>query len=108
MDWDADAARSFGKHLPELRKEAHLSQARLGHQSGITKNQVQLIEAGRGSSREGGPISNPRMKTLFGLANALGIGVEGLLGHECDGETQAPSDGQGEVSTPDLDVAVPD
>lgn len=35
----------------------------LAYRAGITKNQVQLIESGRGSARESGPISNPRMKT---------------------------------------------
>lgn len=73
------AARAFGERVRELRHAAKLSQEGLANRAGITKNQVQLIEAGRGSARESGPISNPRMKTLFGLAEALGVSPPELL-----------------------------
>lgn len=74
-----ETARAFGKRVQVLRRAAHLSQEGLAYRAGITKNQVQLIEAGRGSAREAGPISNPRMKTLFGLASALGVSPQELL-----------------------------
>ncbi len=79
MAWDRDAARALGEEIRALRRAAHLSQEALAYRAGITKNQVQLIEAGRGSARESGPISNPRMKTLFGLAEALEIEPSELL-----------------------------
>ncbi len=79
MAWEKDEARAFGEHIRVLRRAAGLSQEALAYRAGITKNQVQLIEAGRGSAREKGPISNPRMKTLFGLAEALGIAPVDLL-----------------------------
>lgn len=79
MSWDRDAARAFGERVRVLRKSAGLSQEGLAYRAGITKNQVQLIEAGRGSGTESGPISNPRMKTLFGLASALGVAASDLL-----------------------------
>ncbi|MBP2319494.1 hypothetical protein JOF45_002513 [Nesterenkonia lacusekhoensis] len=46
----------------------------------MTKNQLQLIEAGRGSGRKGaqGP-SNPRLSTLAGLASVLQVKVSELL-----------------------------
>ena len=79
MGWDTKAARSFGERVRTLRHAAQLSQEGLAYRAGITKNQVQLIEAGRGSTRESGPISNPRMKTLFGLASALEVSPSELL-----------------------------
>lgn len=77
--WDQETARAFGKRVRDLRHVAKLSQESLAYRAGITKNQVQLIEAGRGSARESGPPSNPRMKTLFGLADALGVAPSDLL-----------------------------
>ena len=79
MTWDVDTARAFGGRVRDLRRAAELSQEGLAYRAGITKNQVQLIEAGRGSARETGPISNPRMKTVFGLADALGVTASDLL-----------------------------
>jgi len=79
MAWDVETARAFGERVRVLRHSARLSQEALAYRAGITKNQVQLIEAGRGSARESGPISNPRMKTLFGLASALGVTPSELL-----------------------------
>ncbi len=79
MAWDRDAARALGEEIRALRRAAHLSQEALAYRAGITKNQVQLIESGGGSARESGPISNPRMKTLFGLAEALEIEPSDLL-----------------------------
>ncbi len=79
MPWDVETARAFGARVRELRRSAGLSQEGLAYRAGITKNQVQLIEAGRGSAREAGPISNPRMRTLFGLAEALGVTPPELL-----------------------------
>ncbi len=79
MVWDRNAARALGEEIRALRRAAHLSQEALAYRAGITKNQVQLIESGRGSARELGPISNPRMKTLFGLAEALEIEPSELL-----------------------------
>ncbi|MFT0846604.1 helix-turn-helix transcriptional regulator [Actinomycetaceae bacterium L2_0104] len=79
MQWDAGTAREFGDNIRTLRRAANLSQEALAHLAGITKNQVQLIEAGRGTGRENGPISNPRMKTLFGLASALETSPAALL-----------------------------
>lgn len=79
MAWDVETARAFGQRVREFRLGAHLSQEGLAYRAGITKNQVQLIEAGRGSAREIGPPSNARMKTLFGLADALGVAPAELI-----------------------------
>ena len=57
-----------------------LSQESLAYQAGITKNQLQLIEAGRSTGRkDGAGPSNPRMATLSGLAAVLEVSVAGLM-----------------------------
>lgn len=80
MFWDETAAVRLGATVRRLREERGLSQESLAFQAGVTKNQLQLIEAGRSSGRRDaqGP-ANPRMKTLFGLATVLGISSSELL-----------------------------
>jgi len=46
---------------------------------GITKNQLQLIEAGRSASKDSAGPSNPRMTTLAGIAATLDITVAQLM-----------------------------
>lgn len=66
--------------MRRMREDRGLSQEALAGQAGTTKNQVQLLEAGRASGRKGeeGP-SNPRMTTLSGLADALDVTVSAML-----------------------------
>ncbi|MCB8045517.1 helix-turn-helix transcriptional regulator [Microbacterium oxydans] len=63
-----------------LRQDSGLTQEMLAVRVGITKNQLQLIEAGRSASgkQDAGP-SNPRMTTLVGIADAFGLSVEQLM-----------------------------
>lgn len=66
--------------MRRLRRERKLSQESLAFQSGITKNQVQLIEAGKASGRaDTTSPSNPRLSTLAGLADTLGVNISELL-----------------------------
>jgi len=78
--WDDAGAKRLGQTLRRLRADHGLSQESLAFQAGITKNQLQLLEAGRASGRkdETGP-SNPRMSTLTGLASVLNVTVAGLM-----------------------------
>lgn len=78
--WDDKKAKQLGAVLLQLRNASGLSQEALAYQAGITKNQLQLIEAGRSTGRknDAGP-SNPRMSTLSGLADVLGTTVGELL-----------------------------
>lgn len=80
VSWGEADARRFGAALRRLRAERGLSQETLAFRAGVTKNQVQLIEAGRSSGRKDadGP-SNPRLSTLAGLADVLGMSVSALL-----------------------------
>ena len=78
--WDQTTAQRLGNVLKSLRTDAGLSQESLAYQAGITKNQLQLIEAGRSTGRTdaAGP-SNPRMATLTGLAVVLGVPASEIL-----------------------------
>ncbi len=80
MTWDEASATRLGIALRKLRQERGLTQESLAFRAGVTKNQVQLIEAGRSSGRRDavGP-SNPRLKTLSGIADVLGLQVSDLL-----------------------------
>lgn len=80
MVWDEKSAQRLGVTLGDLRKARGLSQEALAYRAGITKNQLQLIEAGRttGPAKTAGP-SNPRLSTLVGLADVLGTSVAELL-----------------------------
>lgn len=80
MPWSETEAQRLGAALRRLREERRLSQETLAFRAGITKNQVQLIEAGRSSGRKDatGP-SNPRLRTLSGLAEAMGMPTSEFL-----------------------------
>lgn len=78
--WNEQTAEQLGAALRRLRNDSGLSQEALAYQAGITKNQLQLIEAGRSTGRkEGAGPSNPRMATLVGLSGVLGISVAQLM-----------------------------
>jgi len=78
--WNEKTAEKLGSALRRLRNDSGLSQESLAYQAGITKNQLQLIEAGRSTGRkEGAGPSNPRMATLTGLAGVLGVSVAQLM-----------------------------
>ncbi|WP_262002340.1 helix-turn-helix domain-containing protein [Microbacterium sp. Mcb102] len=78
--WDEKAAKRLGASIRDLRGAAGLSQESLAYRAGVTKNQVQLIEAGRASGRRNDTgISNPRTATLAGLADVLGVTVSELF-----------------------------
>ena len=78
--WNGQKAEQLGATLRQLRNERGLSQESLAYQAGITKNQLQLIEAGRSTGRkEGSGPSNPRMATLVGLAEVLGTSLANLI-----------------------------
>ncbi|WP_366509210.1 helix-turn-helix transcriptional regulator [uncultured Microbacterium sp.] len=79
MVWKATDAQQFGDTIRRMRRERGISQELLAHKVGISKNHMQLLEAGRGSSRSDGPISNPRMTTVYGLAEALDVTASELL-----------------------------
>ena len=84
MPWNEETAARLGVTLVRLRADRDLTQEKLAYAAGVTKNQVQLLEAGRGSGRKESSDgqarpSNPGIATLAGLADALGLTVAELM-----------------------------
>ncbi|WP_372463713.1 helix-turn-helix domain-containing protein [Arthrobacter hankyongi] len=79
MPWTKQHSIQLGLRIRELRRLKGLTQESLAHRAGITKNQMQLIEAGRGSPGDPLPGSNPRASTLVGIAEVLSVRPGDLL-----------------------------
>jgi transcriptional regulator with XRE-family HTH domain len=78
--WNVDKAESFGKELKALRQSHDFTQEQFAYRAGITKNQVQLFEAGRGSGRAGSTSpANPTLATISGIASAFDMTVAELF-----------------------------
>lgn len=73
--WE-DYARVLGIELQRRRIAADLTQEKLAHKAGITRNHYQQLE--RGFWKPGAP-ANPSLKQLARLAQALQIEVGVLL-----------------------------
>jgi transcriptional regulator with XRE-family HTH domain len=71
----------FGQQLQRLRTRARLNQEGLAGLSGVSVHLIQSLEQGR--------ASNPTLRTLLRLAEALGVTVAELL------ERVAPDPGAG-------------
>jgi len=70
----AVAAVAFGQQLRARREAKQLGQEQLAHSVGISRNQLQNIEAGWSDRAKGTP-SNPRLSTLLALCRELGARV---------------------------------
>ena len=69
----------LGARLRVLRLDRGLNQDELSASARISAKHLQLLESGRASgNRPGG--SNPRLSTLFLLAEALDVSIERLIG----------------------------
>lgn len=66
-------ASGFGARLVELRKAAGYTQAELANELGVTRRMIAYYE---------GETEHPPANLLSGLAKALGITIETLLGTE--------------------------
>lgn len=74
--WDLERARGFGASLKSLRQTRGLTQEQLAYASGLTKNQIQLFEAGKGSGKAGNVSpANPTLASLIGLSSAFEMNV---------------------------------
>ena len=69
-------ARVLGVKLQRARLAKGLSQEAVAHAAGISTFTYQKFE--KGESRPGTPM-NPRLRTLFALAEALDVGVGELV-----------------------------
>ncbi|SDC04267.1 DNA-binding transcriptional regulator, XRE-family HTH domain [Microbacterium enclense] len=77
--WSRLEAQQFGARVRQLRTQSDLTQEQLAQLVGLTQNHVQLLEAGRNSSKADGPASNPRMTTVYRIADAFGLTPHDLL-----------------------------
>ncbi|POH73451.1 helix-turn-helix domain-containing protein [Arthrobacter glacialis] len=80
MLWNEEDAKRLGSTLRRLREERGLTQESLAFRAGVTKNQLQLIEGAKSSGRKDSVgHSNPRISTLAGLAEVLGLEISEIL-----------------------------
>lgn len=70
-------AETLGEKVRTLRERKDWTQEELAERAGISRNQVQNIEHSRNNSRDpktGRPgRGNPRLETIYHLADALGV-----------------------------------
>lgn len=59
------------KNLAKFRKEKGLTQEGLSRKAGISYHTLIKLESGR--------IKNPKIETVFKLANALGVSINNLV-----------------------------
>jgi transcriptional regulator with XRE-family HTH domain len=79
-----EEAMAIKDRLRQLRKARGLTQQALAFKSGLSMASVIHLEAGR--------TPDPRASTLKALANALGVGVDDLLGDEPGPPTADPGE----------------
>lgn len=82
------AAERLGMKVVALREARSLTQEQLAGLTGISRNQIQNIERSRNNQRNAstgrpGP-GNPRLDTLFALADALGVDISYLVDPRID------------------------
>lgn len=77
------ASQKLADKLLELRRRRGLTQEKLAEVSGVSRNQIQNIEHSRNNAKDretGRPgRGNPRLDTVFHLADALGVPVAVLV-----------------------------
>lgn len=80
MAWDGKTSKKLGAALRRLRQQLRLRQESLVFRAGVTKNQTQLIEGERSSSRKDamGPASL-RISTLSGCADIRDLDISTLF-----------------------------
>lgn len=84
----------LGRKVAAARELRRMTQEELAHAAGISRNQVQNIERNRNNSRDpqtgrSGP-GNPRVDTLYVLADALQVEITWLVDRS-DTDLRPPS-----------------
>ena len=69
---EEELARRIGLRLQQLRIDRGLSQTEMANRSGMSRTHYQRLEHGRGGTRGEQP-SNPRLASLIGIADVLGV-----------------------------------
>lgn len=94
-DW-GEITIEFGRRIRRLREQRGMTQEDLAHAAGISRNQIQNVEAARSNVRDadGRPIpgsSNPALDTIWAIARALDVEVTLLVARETDDERREGS-----------------
>lgn len=63
---------SFGRNLERIRKDHHISQAKLGEMLGLTQQTISSYEKG---------TSSPNIEVLIRIANYFKISLDTLVGY---------------------------
>lgn len=63
---------SFGRNLERIRKDHHISQAKLGEMLGLTQQMISSYEKG---------TSSPNIEVLIRIANYFKISLDTLVGY---------------------------
>lgn len=75
---EEDLARRIGLRLQQLRMGRGLSQTDMANLAGMSRTHYQRLEYGRGGTRGESP-SNPRLASLIGIADVLGLTASELV-----------------------------
>ena len=82
------AAQELGRRVFELRRRRQLTQEALSELSGVSRNQIQNIERSRNNTRDPktGRLGrgNPRLDTIYLLADVLGVKPAVLIDPELE------------------------
>lgn len=65
--------KALGKRIQELRMKTNISQAQLGFETGVHRDQIGRIERG---------VQSPSADTLDAIAEAVGMKIKDLLDFE--------------------------
>ncbi|HEY0890175.1 MAG TPA: helix-turn-helix transcriptional regulator [Nocardioides sp.] len=70
-------AETLGRKVRVRREKLGLSQEELGHRVGMDRKAIQNVEYGRASTKKQGFYGpgNPKLDTIFGLAQVLEVSV---------------------------------
>lgn len=73
---------TIGQSMRKARKNAKLTIKELAEKSGYSRNNIQGIET---------DIHTPRISTVIDIADALGVSIDELVGHEVKGGANSES-----------------
>ncbi|WP_033522480.1 helix-turn-helix domain-containing protein [Bifidobacterium bohemicum] len=91
-DW-LKYVRQLGKNIEETREAKHLSQIEVANAADLSRYTYQKLESGIGSKptgAKGTTPSNPSLRNVMAVAQALGVTLADLLPDMCDEGTKPP------------------